>query len=549
MVKKIKKNLFNKAGGKKIISLGNEAVVRGALEAGVNFVSTYPGTPASEIGNIFYRIAKENNIYFEFSTNEKVALEAAAGASLSGLKSLVAMKHFGLNVSLDFLFPLAYTGINGAMVILIADDPSCWSSAQSEEDSRFIIKNCHLPILEPSDPQESKDFTLLAFEISEKFKIPVILRHTTRTSHQSSYLVLGEISKQKKIGKFIKNPHQFRTMPPRVLEQKEELLKKIEEIQKIFEKNQINKIIKNKSIEFGIISSGISYLYAMEIINKLNLEIPILKLGSIYPLPKKKIQKFIKNFKKVLIIEELEPYLETEIKAIAQEINWNGKFFGKDLIPITGELKPEIVATAITKFTNKKLEINTSSIIKIPVKKRSPIFCPGCPYWSVFNILKKISKTREIIIGGEIGCYMLASHETINLQDYLYCMGSDIGIAHGILKSTNQKIIALVGDSSFFHSSIPALINTIFNKSNPLVIILDNRTTAMTGHQPHPGVGDKPIKIEDIVKACGIKNLKIIDQVVQSQEFEDSIKEFLIKPETSVIIARHPCKFVKKNNS
>jgi indolepyruvate ferredoxin oxidoreductase alpha subunit len=538
--------LYNKPG-KKIILLGNEAIVRGALESGVNFVSTYPGTPASEIGNTFFRIADKAKVYFEFSTNEKVALEAGIGASFSGLKTLVAMKNFGLNVALDSLLPFLYTGTKGATVIVVADDPSCHSSAQSEENSRGIANLVNIPILEPSDPQECKDFTKLGFQISEKFKIPVMIRTTTRVAHQKMPVKLGTFKKivlQK--GKFIKNPKKFITLPPRVLEMKEELLENIKKIQEFSEKSTINQIERDTASNIGIITSGISYLYVTEALKELNLNLPVLKLGFFYPLPEKKIKDFIKNLKKVLIVEELEPHLEKEIERLAKEVNCNLKVTGKALLPEAGELKPEIVISAIAKFTNKKYSIPH---IKYDTKapKRFPQLCPGCPYWLVISAIKKAVDTKKVIFGGEIGCYMLFGNSPINLQDYLSCMGSSVGIAHGIKKASGQKIIAFVGDSSFFHAGIPALINTVFNKSNPLIIVMDNQTTAMTGHQPHPGAPVTPngIKIEEIVKGCGVKNWKVIDPINQ-KEFTETVKEFLVKPEVSVIIARHPCIFVAK---
>jgi len=545
--------LLNKPG-KKIILLGNEAIVRGALESGVNFVSTYPGTPASEIGNVLFKIQnskfKIQNLYFEFSTNEKVALEAAAGASFSGLRSLVAMKNFGLNVAADSLIPLCYTGVEGGMVIFVADDPSCWSSAQSEQDSRAYSYLAHIPTLEPSDAQECKDFTKLAFEISEKFKLPVMIRTTTRASHQRSIVSLGKILKKKRIGFLKKDPQRFSTMPPRVFGMKKELLEKIKKIREFSERAKINKTLnlkpKTLNLKLGIITSGISYSYVMEAQKELNLNLPTLKLGLFYPLAKEKIKNFIKNLKKVLVVEELDPYLEKEIERLAKEANPKLQIFGKNLIPEVGELKPEIVTFAVAKLTNKKYKSSIFNF-KFPIPKRFPRLCPGCPYWLVVSAVKKAVEQKKVIFGGEIGCYMLFRYPPIEMQDYLSAMGSSVGIAHGIKKMTGQKIISFVGDSSFFHAGIPALINTVFNKSNPLIIILDNRTTAMTGHQPHPGAPAVPngIKIEDIVKAIGVKNLKVIDPINQ-EEFIKTVKEFLENNEVSVIIARRPCIFVAK---
>jgi len=538
----------------KTILLGNEAIVRGALEAGVQFVATYPGTPASEIGNTFFKISRSGEFsgHFEFSTNEKVALEAGIGASFSGLKTLVAMKNFGLNVCSDALLPFVYTGTKGSTVIAVADDPSCHSSAQSEENSRAFAYLAHLPVLEPADPQECKDFTQLAFQISERYKIPVIIRTTTRVAHQKMPVKLSKLpAKTVPQVKFIKDVQRFVTMPPRVLEMKKELLAKIEAIRDFSEKSKINGGPSSGNFNTGIITAGVSYLYVMEALKELNLNLPVLKLGFFYPLPEKRIKSFIKNLKKVLIVEELEPYLEKEVKSLAKEVNCHLKILGKNLIPEVGELKPEIVTLAIAKLTNKKYRIQDKGY-KIPVIRRRPQLCPGCPYWLVFGGVKKAINLKEVIFGGDIGCYMLAGEAPLFLQDYLSCMGSSIGIAHGIKKASGgrQKLITFIGDSTFFHAGIPALINTVFNKSNPLIIVMDNQTTAMTGHQPHPGAPVTPdgIKIEEIVKACGVKNLKVIDPANQA-EFVQTIKEFIQKPEVSVVIARHPCIFVKKQKT
>jgi indolepyruvate ferredoxin oxidoreductase alpha subunit len=567
------KEILSDKIGKKLILLGNEGIVRGAIEAGVNFVATYPGTPSSEIGNVFWQIKEEikklnPNFHFEFSTNEKVAMEAAAGAALSGFKSLVAMKNFGLNVASDFLHTLMYSGIEGSMVIFVADDPSCWSSAQSEQNTRFYSLMAHIPTSEPSNPQEFKDFTKFAFELSQKFKIPVMIRSTTRASHQSGPVILGklEVGSSKLEGRFIKDPRRFSTMAPRVLEMKKELFEKIEEIKREAEKSNLNKIIYGNSKEkFGILTSGVSFLYVMEALKKLNLKLPVLKLGFVYPLPERKILKFLRNLKRVLVVEELEPYLEREITTLAKKENLKVEILGKGekieggriwkerkaILPQIGELKPEYVEIAISRVLKKKpsfnYQLHLKKLEKIKIPARPPILCPGCPYWWVINAIKKVVDPQKVIFGGEIGCYMLFSHKVINIQDYLYCMGSSTSVAHGISKMTKQKVICFIGDSSFFHAGIPALINTVFNQSNPLIIILENRTTAMTGHQPHPGVGDgKAINIEDIVKACGIKNVKVVDQVENQKEFEEALREFLEKDEVSVIIARHICALLEK---
>lgn len=541
----------------KEILLGNEAIVKGALASGVDFVSGYPGCPSAEIGDVFGKISKNCGIHAEWSANEKVALEAAIGASFSGLTSLVNMKNFGLNVCLDSLLPLAYTGTKGAMVIVVGDDPSCWSSAQSEENSRGFAGISHIPMLEPSDIQECYDFTKLAFEISKKFNTPAILRLTTRVAHQKGPVEIDKIDKKEKraAGDFVKDPHRFSTMPPRVLEMKKELLEKTEKIRSYSEKSKINKITGGKtSSKFGIITSSVSYLHTIEALKELEIELPILKLGFFYPLPEKKIAGFIKNFKKVLIIEELDPYLEREITRIAKIANPKLEIFGKDVLPEIGELNTEKILAVIAKITGKKIKPIKNKPIDLP--RRTARLCEGCPYWNIFPVIKRVAP-EGTIFGGDIGCYMIAGLPPHSMQDYLFSMGASMGISHGVSKSTGNKVISFIGDATFFHAGIPGLLNAVYNKSNPLFIVLDNRITAMTGHQPNPGMGQnlmgekiEEVKIEEIAKACGVKNIKVLDQA-NVKEFEEAIKEFIPKDEVSVIVCRHICKILErrlKNN-
>jgi indolepyruvate ferredoxin oxidoreductase alpha subunit len=548
--------LLENTKGKKMMLLGNEAIVRAALEAGVQFISTYPGTPASEIGNNFYALQKElkddPKFIFEFSTNEKTAMEAAIGANFSGLKTLVAMKSFGLNVALEPLLPLAYTGTKAGMVIVVADDPSCHSSAQSEENSRPFSVLAHLPMLEPADAQECKDFVIEAFIISEKFGLPVIVRTTTRVAHQRALVTLGELNPDRKIelkGEFTKDKRKYVTMMPRLHEMKKEMLDREQKVASYMEKSKFNFISgEPKKDRLGIITSGISYLHTLEAFGELGISLPVLKLGSFNPLPEKKIEDFIKPLKKLLVIEELEPYLQNRVERLVKEANFKLEIHGKDWLTQIGELKPDAVATAIAKFAGKKY---TSKPFKpdFETPRRLPQLCPGCPYWLVFNAAKKAVNENEVIFGGDIGCYMLGAVAPHNLYDYMFCMGSSIGIAHGVKKATNQKVIAFIGDGTFFHSGIEGLLNAVYNGSNPLLIIMNNQITAMTGHQPHPdSVGvEHPVAIEKMVAACGVKdeNIKIIDQGNQ-EEFIAAVREFVEKPEVSVIIARRPCKFVGK---
>jgi indolepyruvate ferredoxin oxidoreductase alpha subunit len=547
------KKILSEQIGKKLILLGNEAIVRGALESGVQFASTYPGTPASEIGDTFAEIANDAGIYFEYSTNEKVALEAAAGAALSGLRSMVSFKHYGLNVASDSIFPMAYIGVKGGMVIAVADDPNCWSSVQSEQDSRYYARLMHIPMLEPSNPQECKDYTKIAFDLSEKFQIPVFLRTTTRVSNMKGVVKLGKIIKGERVGKFIKSDAKFRTFPPKVMEVHKELHEKLGRIAKIFERSKMNFTVNEyiKS-DCGVIASGVSFDYVMDALDDLKIKVPVLKLGVSYPLPEKKIRDFIKKFKSVLVVEELDPVIEDSVRAIAKDVNPKLKIFGKNYLPTSGEFTEEVVISAVSKLTGKKLGMDLvahkNRYKKIKMARRFPLMCPGCPHRATFYAVKMAM--GDAVFGGDIGCYLLGVFPPLDTTDFLISMGAGEGIIHGIKKATNQKSVAFIGDSTFFHAGIPALINMVFNKSNPIVIVLDNRATAMTGHQPHPGVGitgmgeqTKAVSISDIAKACGVEDVKVVDPF-NVKEMVDTVKEFSQKDKVSVIVARRMCQLL-----
>jgi indolepyruvate ferredoxin oxidoreductase alpha subunit len=534
----------------KKILLGNEAIIKAALASGVSFVSGYPGCPSAEIGDDFAKIAAQNGVYIEWSTNEKVALEASIGASFSGLKSLVNMKSFGINVCADSLLPLAYTGTKAGMVIVIADDPSCWSSAQTEQNSRLYSQLSHIPTLEPSDPQECYDFTVLAYEISEKFNIPVILHTTTRVNHQKMPVIFDDVrrSSEFKKGFFVKNKQQYVTMPPRTLEMKKELLDKVKKIQAYAEKSKINPI-DSATNKIGVVVSGVAYLHVKEALKELKLDLPVLKLGFFYPLPKDKIIKFISPLKKVLIVEELDGYIEKDITALAKDANHKLEIFGKNVLPIIGELNTEKVCIALAKVSGKKF--TEFKVKKMDLAKRTARLCEGCPYWYVFPLLKRIAP-EGTVFGGDIGCNMIASLAPHNLDDYMFAMGAGLGISHGVSKATKQKVIAIMGDGTFFHSGIASLINTVYNKSNPLFIILDNRITAMTGHQPNPGMGKtlmgentEELSLEEIAKACGVKHIKVLDPI-NATEMESTVKEFLEKDEVSLIICKRICALLER---
>jgi indolepyruvate ferredoxin oxidoreductase alpha subunit len=539
----------------KAVLLGNEAIVRGALEANVKFATSYPGTPASEIGDTFAQIAKKAGIYFEYSTNEKVALEAAAGAAFSGLRAITSFKHFGLNVASDSFFPIAYVGTKAGLVVVSADDPNCWSSAQSEQDTRFYSLMAHVPMLEPSCPQECKDFTRFAFELSERFEIPVLIRLTTRVSYSRGIVEFGKIEKKEVKASFVKDLNRFNNLPPHTMEMHERIIQKIEKIREISEKTSLNFVWnKGSSSNFGIIVSGVSFNYVIEALNELGLKVPVFKLGLTHPLPRKKLGNFIEMFKSVLVVEELEPIIEKEIREIAKEFNPKLKVYGKGLLPNSGEYREEIILQALEKLSGKKFKkINLRKYAeeaeKIKVARRFALLCPGCPHRAVFYAVKRAAG-KDAIFGGDIGCYILGINPPLYTQDFCISMGASLGIIHGIKKATNQKAICFVGDSTFFHAGMPGLVNMVFNKSNPLVIVLDNRYTAMTGHQPNPGTGytgmqekTEEVKIEDVAKSFGIKNVKVVD-AFNLAEMQKSVREFLEKGELSVIVARRECQLM-----
>jgi indolepyruvate ferredoxin oxidoreductase alpha subunit len=539
------------SAGKKVTILGNEAIVRGALESGVGFVSTYPGTPTTEIGDLFSKIAKDVGIYFEYSTNEKVAVEAAAGAALSGVRSLVFFKNFGLNVACDSIFPLAYSGIKAGMVIVVSDDPQCWNSGQSEEDTRPFAKISHLPMLEPSNAQECKDFVKKAFKLSEKFKLPVLIRTTGRVNYMESPVKLEEITKGRTKGRFKKNI-VYRNLPPFLVKIHRNLHKKLEDLKRASERSEMNFLVNNNTkSKLGIIVSGISFDYVTNALDNLKLKTPILKIGFTYPLPDKKIKSFIKGFESILVVEELEPIIEEKVSILAKESNPKLKILGKSHLPISGEYDDELITNVLAKISGKIFGLIFHKKIHkkiIPSKER--YLCAGCPHRATFYATKLATAGMDVVYGGDIGCYILGVRRPLKTQDFMFSMGASEGVVHGIKKTTDQKAIAFIGDSTFFHAGIPALINIVYNKSNPLIMILDNRTAASTGYQPTPGIGitgtgekTKMIKIEDIVKACGVKNVKVVDSF-NVKKMANTIKDFLNRDKISVIVARRECQLL-----
>ncbi len=548
--------LLTDAPGTQMLLLGNEAIARGALEAGLSFATCYPGTPSSEIPEQFFPISKETDLYFEYSTNEKVALEVAAGAAVSGLRTMVTMKHVGLNVAADPLMTLAYTGVKGGMVIICADDPALFSS-QNEQDNRYYARLSGCPMLEPTTTQEMKDMTIYAFELSEKLELPVILRTTTRLSHVRGAVTLGELKPIKKLGNFGKNPMRFVTVPAVSRNLHVELLKKYDQAQKISSEMPFNEIIGTG--KWGIVGNGVSINYLKDAVTDLGIsdKVSILKLAMCYPLPKDIVLKFLKSVEKVLVVEEGEPINETDLKAIAQENGITIPIKGKGVGAFSRlfEYDPGMVRSVIAEYFGVDYkapeQVDLSGMMELP--GRPPNLCAGCPHRATYYCVKQVYGA-ESIYPTDIGCYTLGLLPPISMADFVICMGSSASSGCGFSKTNDRKVVSFIGDSTFFHSGITGLVNAIHNKHNFTLVILDNGTTAMTGHQPHPGIDAGPIgwgdemdqiSIEDLVRGLGVKDIHVVKpfQLKKTIEAVQATKEF---EGISVIISKEMCPLFAK---
>lgn len=514
----------------KKLMLGNEAVARGAFEAGVKVAAAYPGTPSTEITE---NLAKYDEVYSEWSPNEKVALEVAIGASIAGARSICSMKHVGLNVAADPLFTVSYTGVNGGLVIMVADDPGMHSS-QNEQDSRFYARSSKTPMLEPSNSQECKDFVKQAFEISEKYDCPVIIRLSTRIAHSQSIVEIGE-RKDDTLKPYVKNPGKYVMMPAMARARHIEVEKRMAGLREFAEKTPLNQIEWGRR-DIGVITSGISYQYAHEAFG----DVSYLKLGMVYPLPEQMIAEFARQVGKLYIIEELEPFFENQVKKMGI------KATGKDLLPVNGEYSASMLKEKIFGIKPEKV---CNMDLQAPV--RPPVMCPGCPHRGMFHILKKL----KLNVSGDIGCYTLGALAPTETMDACVCMGASIGMAHGMEKARGRefgkKTVAILGDSTFIHSGITGLIDIVYNKGCTTVIILDNSITGMTGHQNNPTTGftikgepTRQVDLELLAKAVGIERVRIADPF-DIKEFEKVVAEEVQVDEPSVIISRRPCALLK----
>lgn len=519
----------NKVSEKKIM-LGNEAIARGAYEAGVKVSAAYPGTPSTEISE---NIVKYNEIYAEWSPNEKVAMEVAIGASISGVRAMASMKHVGVNVASDPLYTIAYGGVNGGLVLVAADDPGLYSS-QNEQDTRCVARAAQVPVLEPSDSQEAKDFVKYAFEYSEKYDTPVIVRTTTRLSHSQGPVTLEERNEvEDKV--YERNVAKFVMMPGNAKNRHVYVEQRLKDMAEDGASMPINRIEYNDK-KIGFITSGIAYQYVKEACP----EASVCKLGLVHPLPRKMIEEFAKNVETLYIFEELEPVIEEQVKS------WGIKCIGKEIFTVQGEYSANMIRE---KVLGEKLELKAPS----QVPARPPILCPGCPHRSVFSVLKKLG----IHAAGDIGCYTLGAVAPLSVVDTTVCMGASISTLHGMEKAKGKDYIknwvAVIGDSTFMHTGVNSLMNMVYNKSTGTVMILDNSTTGMTGHQDHAATGKtlmgeptNAINIYNLCKALGINNVVEVN-AFDIATLEKVVKEETAREEVSVIITKSPCVLLKSN--
>ena len=522
---------------KKLLT-ANEAIARGAWEAGVRFASAYPGTPSTEIlENIG---TYKGDIVAEWATNEKVALEAAIGASIAGARSLSAMKHVGVNVAADPLFTFAYTGVNGGMVLISADEPGQHSS-QNEQDNRNYAKFAKIAMLEPADSQESKDMVKIAYEISEKYDTPVLIRMTTRVCHSKGIVECND-REEVEIKEYVKNPQKYLTVPAHARKLRVSVEERMSKLLDFSNTTSLNYAEWNNT-EIGVIASGAAFSFAKEVFGD---SASYLKLGFTNPLPSEKIKEFASKVDKLYIIEENDPYIEEHVRMLGFDC------FGKNLFPSYGEMTPDVIRKAVYGETMETLEFDESKVVPRP-----PTLCSGCPHRGFFY---EIGKRKNVMVSGDIGCYTLGFDQPYNAMDTTICMGGSFSIGHGAQKvfnmkeDNNMRVVSVLGDSTFLHTGVSALLEVAYNKGNTINVILDNRITGMTGHQENPGTGytlqgEETVEadLEMLVRACGIKHVVQIDPnnlklVKETFDWAFSLDE------PSVIITRWPCVLKKFSN-
>ncbi len=515
----------------KKLLLGNAAVARGAYEAGVSVVASYPGTPSTEITE---NIVAYPEIYAEWAPNEKVAAEVAIGASIAGARAMSCMKHVGMNVMADPMFTVSYIGVNGGLVFCVADDPGMHSS-QNEQDSRHYAKAAKIPMLEPADSSECKEFTTLAYALSEEYDAPFIIRLSTRVSHSQSMVELCD-KEDYELKDYEKNIGKNVMMPANAIKRHVDVEKRMAALTEFAETTSLNTVEINPG-KIGVITSGISYMYAKEALGD---KVSYLKLGMVYPLPEKKIRDFAAKFDKVYVIEELDPVFETHCKALGLDV------IGKDVFTLLGEYTPQMIKKAVLgEEAPESVKLNET----IPV--RPPVMCAGCPHRGTFYVLKKLG----LVVSGDIGCYTLGAVAPLQSVDTTICMGASVSAALGMAKARgtefNKKLVSVIGDSTFMHSGITGLVDIVYNKGANTVIILDNSITGMTGHQDNPTTGrtirgeaTKQVDLIALCKAIGVDRVVVADPF-DVKNFEKVVKAETEAEEPSVIIAQRPCALLK----
>jgi indolepyruvate ferredoxin oxidoreductase alpha subunit len=532
--------------------LANEAIARAVLEADVKVAAFYPGSPTSEILDSVYLLAgKYGDLKMEVSANEKVALETAAGASMAGVRAFTSMKSVGLNVASDVFYTLGYTGVNGGLVIVVADDPHAHSS-QSEQDGRFFAPTGHVPMLEPSTPQEAYEMVKYAFELSERYKTMVLIRTTTRVNHQYAAVEIGTVKRTpferrswKEVGA------KYYTLSDTARRLKGEAIDKLRKIGAEFEGSPFNRLMEGEE-DIGIVTNGVSYLHVLDAIELLGVKPHVLKLGTTNPIPSSLVSSFLKRVKKVVVVEELMPYLEREVKAIAKDANPAVEVLGKESshFGYVGEYNVPIVVEGLAKAFGIDAPgygkfLSRAQELKRILPNRPPTFCPGCPHRATLWAVQQALKRTDFVINNDIGCYSMLLLEPYSLTDSLLCMGASLGVSGGMQHVLKDRVVAFVGDSTFFHAALPGLVNAAHNKHNYTLFILDNSVTAMTGQQPNPGsdFGPNPvveIDIEAVVKGIGVKNVVTIN-AYDPKPNVDIIKDALSKDGPSVVISKGPC--------
>jgi indolepyruvate ferredoxin oxidoreductase, alpha subunit len=550
--------LTSDAPGASMFMLGNEAIARGAIEAGVQVVAAYPGTPSSEISETLVNNSKNTGMYAEWSINEKVAFETAMAAAMAGLRSLTIMKHVGANVAHDPLMTAAYMGLAG-FVMVSADDPGQWSS-QNEQDNRLLARQAYVPVLEPCSAQEAKDMLVDAYRLSEEFGQMWMLRSVTRIGHARSNVVLGGIVAGKREAKFVKNFQKFVCLPANYRVNRRLVIQRMNKIKEAMDSLPYNHLDIKKGAKLGIVTCGISYGYALEALKWMGLEdkVSILKIGTPYPLPEKMTQQFLKSVSEVLVVEELEPFVEEAVKVVAQTNNIAVKIHGKDMLSLAGELSVRQVTEALSKLTGAKTPLAFDEIDKLAkdtaslLPLRPPTMCAGCPHRASLYAINIAARRYQQATGKEpvktsdIGCYALGANAPLNGDDTAVCMGGGFGIANGLSHVLDVPVIGHLGDSTFFHSGIAPMINAVYNKSKMVMVVLDNSTTGMTGFQPHPGAsGDKAndVKIEDIARASGVKFVEVVD-AFDLPKLIDSVERAIKFEGPSLIVARRLCNII-----